>query len=320
MAQSNQELTARLYHSMWLIRRFEEKLVELYPTDKIKSPVHLSIGQESIATGICDALNADDVISNTYRCHATHIAKGGNLGAMMAELYGKSGGCAGGKAGSMHLVEIKSGIMGATAVVGTNIPVAAGYALSLMRENAKTGKQRIVVAMCGDGATEEGSYMETVNFAILHKLPVLFVVENNGFAIHNPITRRQSATPSARIKPFNIPMDKVEDGDVFKVREATQKLLAHVRSGKGPAFLECTTHRWQEHVGPGTDDDAPYRNKKELDEWRANDSCITLAKLLPAEVLKELNARVETEVQASVNFAENSPYPEAKELYTHVYA
>lgn len=316
MPEQNQELTAKLYYDMKLIRRFEEKLMELYPTDKIKSPVHLSIGQESIAVGLCSALNASDVIGNTYRCHATHIAKGGDLKEMMAELYGKATGCAGGKAGSMHLVDFSKGIIGASAVVGTGIPIAAGYALALQRE----GQGRIVVAMCGDGATEEGCYMETVNFAVLHKLPILFVVENNGFAIHNPISRRQAAGPSARVAPFGMPMATVEDGDVFKVRDAALKLLEHVRAGNGPAFLECFTHRWLEHVGPGKDDDAPYRCAGEMEKWKAMDGIITLAKLLPADVLSGLDAKVEADVAASVEFAEQSEFPNAKELYAHVYA
>src|SRR5690606_35953437 len=146
----------------------------------------LSIGQESVATGICDALAADDMVSNTYRCHATYIAKGGDLKQMMAELYGKSGGCARGKAGSMHLIDIPNGGMGASPVVGTTIPAAAGYAQAMKWDAMAGGKQRVMVAICGDGATEEGAFSETLNYAALKKLPMVFIVENNGFAIHTP--------------------------------------------------------------------------------------------------------------------------------------
>src|SRR5579872_981105 len=146
---NNHDLTVRLYKTMLLIRQFELRLTEIYHTDAIKSPVHLSVGQESVAVGVCDPLAEDDIVSNTYRCHATYIAKNGSLKEMMAELYGKKTGCAGGKAGSMHLVDMKNGIMGASAVVGTSIPVAAGYALALKREANLTGHQRIMVSVFG---------------------------------------------------------------------------------------------------------------------------------------------------------------------------
>ena len=248
------KIIRRLYHSMLLIRRVEEYVAEVYPTDAIKSPVHLSIGQESIAVGVCDPLAADDLISNTYRGHATYIAKGGDVNQMMAELYGKAGGCAAGKAGSMHLVDMPNGVMGASAVVGTTIPIAAGYALALKREAKKTGKQRAIVSMFGDGATEEGCFAETLNFAALHALPVLFVCENNGLAIHTG-THKRWATERLRerVETYGIPTDYIEDGDVFAIRDSVTRALTNIRAGKGPQFLECKTYRWLEHVGP-TDD------------------------------------------------------------------
>ena len=185
-----QELAARLYKKMLLIRRFECRLAEVYHTDVIKSPVHLSVGQEAVAVGVCDPLERQDVISNTYRCHATYIAKGGNLNTMMAELYGKRTGCAGGKAGSMHLIDIEQGVLGASAVVGTTIPVATGYALAFKKEANTTGHQRVVVSMFGDGGTEEGCFYESLNFAALHQLPIIYVCENNRLAIHTPIEKK----------------------------------------------------------------------------------------------------------------------------------
>lgn len=314
------DAVARLYHTMQLIRRFEEKLVELYPSDKIKSPVHLSIGQEAVATAVCDVLAPTDFISNTYRCHATHIAKGGDLNAMMAELYGKATGCAGGKAGSMHLIEVSKGILGASAVVGTTVPVAAGWALALQREAKKTGNQKVVVAMFGDGSTEEGAFSETLNFAVLHKLPILFICENNGMAIHNPIERRQAAPLLGRVAAYGLPAEKIESGDIFEMRESTRRMIEHIRSGKGPAFLEITTYRWLEHVGPGKDDDAPYRIPAHLIAAMENDQLARCARLLPEAQLAALNADVEHLVQQSVDFAEQSAYPQPEELYSHVYA
>src|SRR3989338_10964762 len=211
---------SRLYKTMLLIRRFEEKIAEIYSSDVIKSPVHLSIGQEAVAVGVCDVLDKDDMVSNTYRCHATHIAKGGDLNKMMAELYGKKDGCAGGKAGSMHLIELEKGIMGASAVVGTTVPVAVGYAMALKFAAQKTGKQRVVVAFFGDGATEEGSFSESINFAALHKLPIIFLCENNKLAIHSPIERRWPTDKICeRIATYGIKTHRVTNGDVFKIRE-----------------------------------------------------------------------------------------------------
>src|SRR6266700_2692531 len=168
-----------LYRKLRLIRRAEEEIARIYPSDKIKSPVHLSIGQEAVSVGVCDPLRPDDVVSGTYRSHASYLAKGGDLRALFAELYGKATGCARGKGGSMHLVDMNQYILGTSAVVGTTVPIAVGYSLALKRE----GKGRVVASFFGDGATEEGVLYESLNFAALHHLPVLFVCENYFLAI-----------------------------------------------------------------------------------------------------------------------------------------
>src|SRR4051795_12417756 len=170
----------RLYRSLYRIRRIEEEVARAYPTDKVKSPVHLSIGQEAVSVSVCEALRADDVVFPTYRGHALYLAKGGDLNRMVAELYGKVTGCTRGKGGSMHLIDPEAGVMGASAVVGTTIANAAGYAYALRVR----GSDAVVVSFFGDGATEEGVFAETLNFAVLKRLPVLFVCENNGYAIH----------------------------------------------------------------------------------------------------------------------------------------
>lgn len=321
MTQPDKTTLERLYHSMLLIRRVEEHICEVYASDAIKSPVHLSIGQESVAVGLCDVLGKDDMVSNTYRCHATHIAKGGSLRQMMAELYGKSGGCAQGKAGSMHLIDILAGVMGASAVVGTTVPVAMGYAQA-MQWDAKKGKaQRVMMAVCGDGATEEGAFSESLNYAALKKLPMVFVVENNGFAIHTPIHRRQpNWNMRERVATYGIPTQVVEDGDVFAIRDAATKAIDAARAGKGPQFLECKTYRWMEHVGPTDDHDhGPYRNIKEYDEWKKNDQIARLEKMLGADAAA-VKARVEAELKDAVDFSIASPYPNSNDLHTFVYA
>ena len=306
---------------MLLIRRVEEHICEVYASDAIKSPVHLSIGQESVAVGICDPLNKDDMVSNTYRCHATHIAKGGDVKQMMAELYGKATGCAAGKAGSMHLIDIPAGVMGASAVVGTTIPVAAGFAQAMKWDALKGTKPRVMVAVCGDGATEEGAFAETLNYAALKKLPMVFIVENNGFAIHTPIHRRQpNWNLRERVATYGIPTQHIDDGDVFAIRDATMKAIEAARNGEGPQFIECKTYRWMEHVGPTDDHDhGPYRNIADYDKWKADDQIAKLEKMLGAKAAS-VKARVEAELKEAVDFAIASPYPTPDQLHTFVYA
>ncbi len=312
----------RLYESMLLIRKFEEKIAEIYNTDVIKSPVHLSIGQEAVAVGVCDVLDNDDIVSNTYRCHATHIAKGGDLNKMMAELYGKKDGCAGGKAGSMHLVEIEKGIMGASAVVGTTIPVAVGYALALKWEAQKTDKQRVVVAFFGDGATEEGCFSESINFAALHKLPIIFLCENNGLAIHNPITRRWPTDKICqRIATYGIETHKIDSGDVFEIREVAKKAVDKIKKEKsGPIFIECHTYRYKEHVGPTEDLNEEYRDIAEYKKWLAKDQIDILEKQIEKTEVEKIKNNVEEKILASIKFSEKSEFPGIKELYEHVLA
>jgi TPP-dependent pyruvate/acetoin dehydrogenase alpha subunit len=319
---SESATTARLYQSMLLIREVENYIAEVYNSDLIKSPVHLSIGQESVAVGVCDALEADDFITHTYRCHASYIAKGGDLPEMMAELYGKRGGCAGGKAGSMHLIDTRHGVLGASAVVGTTIPIAAGYAFALQRAAEKTGKQQAVVAFFGDGATEEGCFMETLNMAALKQLPILFVCENNRLAIHTPLEKRWSTEHLCeRVQSYNIPTHQITDGDVFKLRDATLDALAHIRAGKGPVFMECFTYRWKEHVGPNDDHHESYRDQKIFDEWKARDQIPRLAAMLDEATRNKVNADVKAALQKAIHYAEGSEFSNTlKDLYSHVYA
>lgn len=308
---------ARLYRKLQLIRRAEEEIARIYPSDKIKSPVHLSIGQEAAAVGVCDPLRPDDVVSGTYRSHAAYIAKGGDLAAMFAELYGKDTGCARGKGGSMHIVGMDQYILGTSAVVGTTVPIALGYALALNRE----GSGRLVAAFFGDGATEEGVFYESLNFAALHKLPVLFVCENNGYAIHTPISKRWATTRLCeRVATYGIPAHEICDSDVLKLWHLTSDACVSIRQGGGPVFIECKTYRWREHVGPGEDYDAGYRTRDELRCWTENDQVARIGAMLDAAGKAKIDAEIEREIAAALEFAETSPFPDPKELYTDVYA
>lgn len=315
------DLLPRLYHKLLLIRQFEKYLAEIYHTDAIKSPVHLSIGQEAVAVGICDALQTNDVISNTYRCHAGYIAKGGDLNTMMAELYGKATGCAGGKAGSMHLVDIPHGILGASAVVGTTVPLAAGYAWALKQEAQKTGQQRVVVCFFGDGATEEGAFYETLNFAKLHTLPILFVCENNGLAIHSRLHQRWATEDICqRVSSFGIETHQDDGRDILALRSLTESTLAKLRNAEGPQFFECKTYRWMEHVGPTDDHHEAYRDHARFEAALKNDPLTLIAAQLDDITRQRIEQQVRDEIKAADDFAKASAYPQEKDLYTHVYA
>ncbi|HVT82525.1 MAG TPA: thiamine pyrophosphate-dependent dehydrogenase E1 component subunit alpha [Phycisphaerae bacterium] len=308
----------RIYRSLQLIRRVEEEVARVYPSDKIMSPVHLSIGQEAVSVGVCDALRPDDIAFGTYRSHALYLAKGGNLKGMIAELYGKAAGCAKGKAGSMHLIDIPAGVMGASAVVGTTIPHAAGYAMAV---KARKGDQ-LVVCFLGDGATEEGVFSETLNFAVIKQLPVLFVCENNSYAIHSTLAVRQGKTDICqRVRSHGMPAERIDDMDVLNIRDFTEKAAGKIRGekGSGPMFLECMCYRWMEHVGPNHDYHLGYRNRSEAESWMKNDQVKIVGEKLNPDVRKRIDAEVEAEVRAAFEFAEKAPFPDERELYTDMF-
>ncbi len=308
----------RLYRGLKLICRVEEVIAEIYPSDKIKSPVHLAIGQEQVAVAVCDVLRGDDVVGGSYRSHAVYLAKGADLPAMVAEMYGKDTGCARGKGGSMHLVGTDAGVVGSSAVVGTQIPVMAGWALAAKRQ----GKDRVAVAFFGDGATEEGAFYETMNFAALMKLPLLFVCENNGYAIHEPIEKRRARIDgiAAVAQALGVPAHVIGDGDTLAIRAAAEAAVARIRSGGGPEFIEAVVYRWREHVGPNEDYDQGYRPRADLEPWMTADQVAKLATLVDPATRARIDAEIEAEIDAAVRFAEDSPPPPSSELYTDVYA
>src|SRR5437764_8892731 len=216
---------AHLYQARYRIRRVEEEVARAYPTDAIKSPVHLSIGQEAVSVGVCAALRSQDVVFGTYRGHAMYLAKGGDLNAMVAELYGRSTGCTRGKGGSMHLIDPEAGVMGTSAVVGTSIANAAGYAYALKLR----GSDAVVVNFFGDGATEEGVFAETLNFTALKRLPVIFVCENNGYAIHTHQSRRQGRPDiRAKAEAFGLPAERLDGNDVAGLLRRTAEVVSTI--------------------------------------------------------------------------------------------
>jgi len=306
---------ARLYRSLYRVRRVEEEIARLYPTDRIKSPVHLSIGQEAVSVGVCEALAAGDVVFGTYRSHALYLAKGGDLRRMIAELYGKATGCTRGKGGSMHLIDPAAGVMGASAVVATTIPQAVGYAYAEKLRRRPT----VVTSFFGDGAVEEGAFHESVNFAQLKRLPVLFVCENNRYAIHTHQRDRQAMESIAAFaRAYGLFAERIEDGALAAIHDAACRAVAAIRARMGPRFLECLTYRWREHVGPGEDFAAGYRTRTEAEPWMAGDEVARAGARLDATERRRIEAEVEAEIADAFEFAERSPLPAAADLYAHV--
>ncbi len=300
----------RLFFQALRIRLVEERIIELYPSDVIQSPVHLSIGQEAVAVGACQSLTHNDLIFCTYRSHAFYLAKGGSLNEMFAELYGKVTGCARGKAGSMHLAAPEVGLMGASAVVASTIPHAVGAALAAKR----LSKDQVIVGVFGDGATEEGVYHESLNFAALHGLPVIFLCENNGLAVHSFRKARQNFEILRHAQSYGLPVCHLTEGyDFVKVAETMSEVIAHVRAIQGPAFVEIQTFRYKEHVGPGEDFSCGYRNFEELQNWKRQDPLEQSPALVEA-----FRPMILQEIDAAVQFAERSPFPSSEELLCDV--
>ncbi|TAN40166.1 MAG: thiamine pyrophosphate-dependent dehydrogenase E1 component subunit alpha [Nitrospirae bacterium] len=305
------------YRSLYRIRRVEEEIVAVYPTDKIKSPVHLSIGQEFVSVGVCEALRPSDAVFGTYRGHALYLAKGGDLRKMIAELYGKQTGCAKGKGGSMHLADAAHGVMGTSAIVGTTIPVSVGYAYALKLKRADS----VAVCFFGDGAVDEGNFHESLNFAALKNTPVLFVCENNFYAIHSHhLTRHHSDNLCERARAYGMPAVRIEGGDVFKVYDVARDHIERMRRGEsGPVFLEVITCRWKEHVGPGEDFHLGYREEQEVACWIKGDQVPRVRGMLDEQICRIIENEVEQEISKAFRFAEESRFPEAAELYKDLY-
>jgi TPP-dependent pyruvate/acetoin dehydrogenase alpha subunit len=304
------------YKSMYLIRSVEEKIAAIYHTDKIKSPVHLSIGQEAPSVGVCAALELGDVVFGTYRGHALYLAKGGSLNRFIAELYGKNTGSSAGKAGSMHIGDLSVHMPTTSAIVASSIPNAVGYAFSEKSSNSSN----IVVVFFGDGAMEEGVFYESLNVAALMKLPVLFVCENNLYAINTPFSKRiPKPNFCEKAEAFGLKSAKVLNNNVEEIYIQTLAFASELRSGSAPCFLEIETYRWLEHVGPKEDWDFGYRSKSEGDEWIAKDEL----KRIGAKLDNELRLRIEIEcmeeVERAFKLADEDQFPGSEDLLKNIY-
>lgn len=315
----------QLYRTMVRIRLCEESLVEPILSGEVRCPVHLYSGEEAIATGICAALSKDDYIFGTHRSHGHYLAKGGDMGELIAEIYCKETGCSKGRGGSMHIIEPEIGMMGAAPIVAGTISLALGAALaSKIRE-----EERVSVAFFGDGASTEGVLYESINFAALKRLPILFVCENNLYSTHMPI---RECRPNERIykigQPYGIFTNRINGNDVLKNYEVAKKAVELCRDGKGPAFIECMTYRLRGHVGPddniqGTHTD--IRPIEELKRWERKDPIkkfekfLLRNKILSKQDRKKISKEVEKEVKEAHAFAKESPYPKEDDLGKYVF-
>lgn len=318
-AKIENEALLAMYKNMVTIRLFESRVSELFAAGKLPGFIHLYIGEEAVATGVCAHLKAGDYITSTHRGHGHLISKGGDLNLMMAELYGKKTGYCKGKGGSMHIADVDLGILGANGIVGGGPPIASGAAFAIQYQ----GGDGVVVCFFGDGASNQGTFHEGVNMASVWKLPVVFVCENNFYGISLSQARHQSIADVAdRAAAYDIPGVVVDGNDVMAVFEAAAEAVKRARAGQGPSLIECKTYR---HKGHFEGDPTVYRPKEEVEMWMKKDPIPRFESVLKdmgaatdadlAEIKKEIAAKVE----ASIQFAEESPFPGIEDLLTDVY-
>jgi pyruvate dehydrogenase E1 component alpha subunit len=309
-----------MYRKMLEIRLFEEKVFDLYGQNLVPGTIHLYAGEEAVAVGVCSNLNVDDYITSTHRGHGHCIAKGADLRRTMAEILGKKTGYCKGKGGSMHIADFAVGMLGATAVVGAGLPIAVGAGLS-----AKLRKtSQVVACFFGEGASNQGTFHESINMASVWALPVVFVCENNLYAMGTRQSRIMSIQNVAdRAAAYGIPGVIVDGNDVLVVYEAARTAVERARAGKGPTLIECKTYR---HKGHSRVDSGKYRPKEEVEEWLGKDPIKRFRQamlgngILTQTELEHVEKEVADEVADAVKFALDSPYPEGKEALENVYA
>lgn len=307
------------YEQMLLMRRFEERAGQLYGMQKIKGFCHLYIGQEAVVAGAMSVIKPTDNMITAYRDHAHALGKGTSARAVMAELFAKATGCSKGKGGSMHLFDAANRFFGGHGIVGGQIPLGAGIAFA---EQYK-GTDSVTLCYMGDGAVRQGAFHEALNMAMTWKLPVVFIIENNNYAMGTSVERTSNVTDLYKLgTAFNMPSEPVDGMTVETVHEAMEKAVNHCRNGNGPYLLEMNTYRYKGH---SMSDPAKYRSKEELEKYKAQDpieevlKVIQKNKLASQEEIDAIDKKVHDIVEDSVTFAEESPFPDADELYKDVY-
>jgi pyruvate dehydrogenase E1 component alpha subunit len=318
MSLTNEKMI-EMYSNMVQIRMFEERVAELFGAGKIPGFVHLYVGEEAVATGVCASLRPTDYITSTHRGHGHLISKGGDIKLMMAELFGKKTGYCKGKGGSMHIADVELGILGANGIVGGGPPLAAGAALAAQYQ----GRDDVAVCFFGDGAANQGTTHEAMNLATCWKLPVVFVNENNLYGISSCTLNSMCVADIAdRASAYDMPGVVVDGNDVMAVYEAALEGINRARKGEGPCLIECKTYRFRGHF---EGDPCAYRNDDELNEWKDKDPLPRFeSKLLKMDVLtpdkvSDIRSSIENALAEAVTYAEESPFPDADEIIEDVY-
>jgi pyruvate dehydrogenase E1 component alpha subunit len=325
MALTSNQLK-EMYTKMMRIRSFDEKIAELTTQGMRLGLTHLYCGEEAVAVGVCSNLRADDFITSTHRGHGHSIAKDTNINAMMAELYAKKTGSNKGKGGSMHICESRVGNIGANGIVGAGIPIATGAGLSAKLR----GTDQVAVSFFGDGASNQGTFHESLNMASIWKLPVIYVCENNLYGMATPAARSTSVKDiSVRAKAYDMIGETIDGMDVLAVHKAAKEAVERARKGLGPTLLECKTYRYYGHSGAWVIEPFstfPYRTKEEVDEWRQRDPILQLKKklirdkIMIEEEIEQLDGSVRKQIDDAVKFAEESPSPHPEEALKDIYA
>lgn len=312
-----------LLEHMIRIRHFEDRCAELYTQEKIRGFLHLYDGEEAIATGVISALTPEDAIVATYREHGHALVRGVPMNAVMAEMYGKVSGCSRGRGGSMHLFHAPTRFFGGNAIVGGGLPMAVGLALAAKLQPESRNSDAVVVCFFGEGAVAEGEFHESLNLAELWQVPVLFVCENNGYAMGTALARSEAQLDlKKKAEGYKVPADSVDGMDVVAVEVAARRALSFIREGGGPALLECRTYRFRAH---SMFDAELYRDKAEVAEWRRKGPIVRFQKwltdagLLHSSDLEAIEARVNEEIDAAVAAAEAAEYEPETDLLRHVY-
>ncbi|MSP81047.1 MAG: thiamine pyrophosphate-dependent dehydrogenase E1 component subunit alpha [Rhodospirillales bacterium] len=306
---------------MLRIRLVEEAIADHYGEGEMRCPVHLSIGQEAAAVGVCETLALTDKVYSTHRCHAHYLAKGGDLNRMFAEICGKAAGCIGGRGGSMHLMDHDKGMMASIPIVSSSIPIAVGSALA----DKRTRSGKVTVAFFGDAAIEEGVFHESANFAALHKLPVVFVCENNLYSVYTPLRLRQPDRPLTEVaRAHGMHALHGNGNDIEETFDLAAKAIQRARDEQGPTFLLLDTYRWREHCGPNFDNNIGYRDESEFKEWEVRCPVrglrARIGDALTAERERSMTAELNSEIEAARAFARTAPLPDPSDASLHVYA
>lgn len=318
----SEEDMSGMYRIMLKIRKTELEIARRYMEDEMKTPVHLCIGQEAVAAGVCINLTRDDYLFSNHRGHGHYIAKGGDIKSMIAELYNRETGCSRGRGGSMHLADPDAGMPGFSSIVGGCIPIATGTALA----SRMKGDGRVSTVFFGDGAVEEGVLYESANFASLKKLPVIYVCENNSYAVCSPLKNRQpDRFIHLRLKGLSLPSESIDGNDALEVYRTAQHCIKRARSGEGPSFIECRTYRMKDHHGIRDGTESGYRTSGELEYWenrcpvRRMEMLLTRRGLLDESLKESIEKETAEEIESAFDYAVKSPLPLKEDIMKYLY-